>query len=367
MEKAALKGMFANGKIPVGTEYKAALTDILQTFPYFQLAQVFYAKQMYDTNEPDASGRIKLASVYAPDRKAMYLLFKTAPQHTQVEKPLNDNKDKANTAVPDDKAKVKYNYVYTSSTAKDTGTIPTPTKGAEKPPVVTAKEVLPTETFVKKELEAKLPVTAIPVKPIQPDEAKNIEAKQELNKTESPVVEKKPGKLISSNKIEALPIVEESKPGIVNKEQETKNIINEAGPAEILPNEPMADSSLKYSFSSWLKVIPEISLEKKEAPKPSTQKDATILIDTFLKKMPSISRPKAEFFSSVKAAKMSITEDDTIISETLANIYFTQGNLPKALKAYQSLLLQFPEKNNIFAARIEEIKTLIRENTKNRN
>jgi hypothetical protein len=52
------------------------------------------------------------------------------------------------------------------------------------------------------------------------------------------------------------------------------------------------------------------------------------------------------------------------VSETLAKIIFEQGNFQRALKAYQTLLVHFPEKKNIFAARIEEIEALIRKNTK---
>src|SRR5580658_10036640 len=105
-----LKGMFASGNIPSGAEYKAALQDVLQAFPYFQLAQVLFAKQMYDTHEPEATSRIKLASVYAPDRKAMYLLFKKQSELAQ------ESKSAINTASKPEKGEVKYNFVYSSTT-----------------------------------------------------------------------------------------------------------------------------------------------------------------------------------------------------------------------------------------------------------
>ena len=332
--------MFANGTMPAGAEYKAALTDILQTFPYFQLAQVLFAKQMYDTHEPEASGRIKLASVYAPDRKAMYLLFKTT-----TDTPKTFVKEKED---------VSYNFVYSSNTGKPITSTPVPTKHEIEPPVLSKKESLQTETFIKKELEKTLPVQPPAEKPIEAVPQKAEAITPEIKKPEIPVEKTYSPPAVVEKKAEVVPVADS--PSIETKEEEKETL----SPV----NEPISDSNLKYSFSSWLKVIPEISVEKKQPTKPVSQQETSTIIDTFLKKVPTISRPKAEFFSPVKAAKMSVSEDDTIVSETLAKIYLTQGNLQKALKAYQTLLLQFPEKKNIFAARIKEITALIREHTK---
>ena len=123
------------------------------------------------------------------------------------------------------------------------------------------------------------------------------------------------------------------------------------------------DLSTPHSFKDWLKMLPEVKIEAKpkaeEPPKTGPPAKTLDIIDHFLKNEPRISKPKAEFFSPAKAAKLSVTEDDALVSETLAKIYLVQGNLPKALKAYESLLLQNPEKSTYFAARIEEIRQKI--------
>lgn len=55
-------------------------------------------------------------------------------------------------------------------------------------------------------------------------------------------------------------------------------------------------------------------------------------------------------------AKASITENDTLISETLAKLLAIQGKKDKAIKMYRQLSLKYPEKNTYFAAKIEQLK-----------
>ncbi len=54
----------------------------------------------------------------------------------------------------------------------------------------------------------------------------------------------------------------------------------------------------------------------------------------------------------------SVIENDEIITETLATIYFQQKNYGKALGAYKKLSLKYPGKSVYFATRIEEIEKL---------
>ena len=52
----------------------------------------------------------------------------------------------------------------------------------------------------------------------------------------------------------------------------------------------------------------------------------------------------------------SITEDNNVISETLADLLVAQGQTLKAIKMYQALSLQFPEKSIYFAKKIKQVK-----------
>lgn len=84
------------------------------------------------------------------------------------------------------------------------------------------------------------------------------------------------------------------------------------------------------------------------------EKSKSDLIDEFIKNEPGITRQKSAFFNPVKAARISIVDEENIISETLAKIYTDQGLFEKAINTYKKLSLKFPEKSTYFAALIEK-------------
>ena len=62
--------------------------------------------------------------------------------------------------------------------------------------------------------------------------------------------------------------------------------------------------------------------------------------------------------SGTAHVEQSVKEDNELVTETLASIYFQQKNFDKALDAYRKLSLKYPEKSVYFAGRIEEIELL---------
>ncbi len=81
------------------------------------------------------------------------------------------------------------------------------------------------------------------------------------------------------------------------------------------------------------------------------------ILDKFIRENPSISRPKAEFYNPVNVAKQSVEEDEDLVTETLANIYYKQGHYKKAIRTYEKLCLIYPHKMAYFASLIQKIKT----------
>ncbi len=93
------------------------------------------------------------------------------------------------------------------------------------------------------------------------------------------------------------------------------------------------------------------------------------LIDNFLNSnQGTIRRTQGDEDHDEKGNRINIieksdAENEELITETLAGIYFQQKNYEKALSAYKKLSLKYPEKSIYFATQIEEIEKLKNSNS----
>ena len=67
---------------------------------------------------------------------------------------------------------------------------------------------------------------------------------------------------------------------------------------------------------------------------------------------------KKKKLSTKKVAEKSLQLNNTIVSETLAELLVKQERFDKAIEMYEKLSLKYPEKRHIFAAQIQKIKIL---------
>jgi len=121
-------------------------------------------------------------------------------------------------------------------------------------------------------------------------------------------------------------------------------------------------STERYSFVVWLdRIREEEPIRKSDEPsgtesQPGTSTD---LIEKFLESdQRIISSPELEE-GQEDISVPSVTEDEGLITDTLAQIYIKQGYYSKAIYAYEKLSLKFPEKSRYFASQIEKIKKII--------
>jgi hypothetical protein len=139
--------------------------------------------------------------------------------------------------------------------------------------------------------------------------------------------------------------------------QKEKEKLIEALAQKKSPTEEKAIS--ERTFTSWLKHNSSHVQQVEEKPNPE------LLIERFIQNDPKISAKKEqlfedrtdknELFNPIKKAKESLDETQLPVSETLAKIFAAQGNYPKAIYAYQQLMLIFPEKKVFFASQIEDL------------
>ncbi|MGB5982459.1 MAG: hypothetical protein WBG46_09980 [Nonlabens sp.] len=135
-----------------------------------------------------------------------------------------------------------------------------------------------------------------------------------------------------------------------------------------ISEEPLEfDKNEAYSFNEWLKLTSLQTLEKKDEKSTSEKNDKTDLnnelrkrkmqrIDRFLAEKPKIKPSKEKV--NLKDLEINTSPSTPLMTETLARVYLAQKNYEKAIKSYQILVLQHPEKSSFFANQIQEIKNL---------
>ena len=119
--------------------------------------------------------------------------------------------------------------------------------------------------------------------------------------------------------------------------------------------DPAAWAEIAYEIQAFVK-HPDDNDQKISQTKASSKLAIDDLLDRFIKKNPSISRTKTEFYKPENMARKSEEFHGEVASETLANLFYKQGHLHKSLEIYEKLMLQNPDKKDNFAARIFSIK-----------
>jgi len=324
------------------------LENVAEEFPYFQTAHLLLAKNLHNINSIHYNNQLKLASIFAGDRKMLHKLIysKTSSQENISETEVVQELETKQEIIE------------------------------EKKEIIVTK-TNPSDEILKKALAE---IEAIKLKMAEKVETKKEEIKTEEKKEEMlkqvqhdekgeevlfPEVEKMKKQIQTLDELYTTQAIESSMElDIANAEKEMEanakienqksEIKKEEKKIEEPKKETTLDTTKKHSFTDWLK------MKQTELPKTTSEKKTgTDLIERFITEEPKIGKIKADFFSPVNMAKQSVTDDYSMVTETLAKIYEKQGAYNKAIEAYEKLILVYPEKSAFFAARIEEIKKLI--------
>ena len=134
-------------------------------------------------------------------------------------------------------------------------------------------------------------------------------------------------------------------------------------PKEILQiGKPLKfDKSEKHSFNEWLKLTHFKPIDRNNNLNENTKlkpSEKTTKIVNFITASKNKGLPKKEFFSPTITALESLTENNNLMTETLAKVYLEQGHYEKAINAYEILSLKYPQKSSLFANQIKVIKQI---------
>lgn len=143
------------------------------------------------------------------------------------------------------------------------------------------------------------------------------------------------------------------------KKEEKKEEINSGSFSDWLQALKKADRVEVESETKTEEVEEEESRIITDFKKPDDKKAfEKAIIDKIIEAEPGNIRldPNQKFFEANQKAKESLLENEHLVTETLAKIYALQGNIPKAIRAYEILSLKFPQKSAYFASLIENLK-----------
>jgi hypothetical protein len=324
----------------IESAHLADLEVLVKEYPFFESAHLLYTKGLYKYQAINYSKQLRKTAIVANSRSVLYeLLHKVEISSTKLVEVAPEAIAEVKTIEPLEEPKKTMGSV--SVTNNDIKVIYVNTVSSTT--INTEKEVV--EKEVKNE---------------ELDIVKSIE-----NETEVPVQDFDIEKL---NK---------------NIEQEiSKGIIQSYVQTDIIKTPELAkeEKTEPSSFTDWLKTVQKEAhtfqietktestdvekITKKEIEKPKIDKKSTVfdqkkqLIDKIIESDPGrIKLGSNKFFTPATDAKQSLLENEHLVTETLAKIYALQGNISKAIRAYEILSLKFPQKSVYFASLIEKLKS----------
>lgn len=320
------------------------LEVLISEYPFFETAHLLYTKGLHKLQSINYSKQLRKTAIVANSRAVLYELIhqqETVSSSNTVEE------------VPVVKVDVKVEEVVeTEVTPKQQSGPVTVTNNDIKVIYINtvSNPTVAPEKLIKQEETATQEIDIV---------------KQIENDTEAPVQNFDEEKLNKDIEIEI------SK-GIVQSYVQTDIIKT--------PDLVKEEKTEPSSFTDWLKTIQKeahtfqtelkndipVKTENQEKEQKSLENDKKSsvfeqkkqIIDKIIESDPGrIKLGSGKFFTPASDAKQSLLENEHLVTETLAKIYALQGNISKAIRAYEILSLKFPQKSVYFASLIEKLKT----------
>lgn len=312
----------------VNAGHAPLLAELANEYPWCQTFQMLCAKSLKAADHPAFQQSLKKTAIYAADRKILYRLI----MQPGVQQAIADFEGLTN----DSPAEV------------DSETMPATLSPDQMLPIDVVTETTAPDTEVAGEAENK---DSGPEKEISSTEE---EFPLDATNLEKEVL-KEVAALAYQRELEA----EIQKSGFSGDElpdEDSVHTAHKGAGSEQTGEEQRSEKPSPVNFIDFItggksRLTPVAGNGEKTVEPVEEDR----LIDRFIKNEPKIERKKASFFSPVNMGKMSLVDNEEIVTETLASIYARQGDIEKAKRAYEQLSLKYPEKSLYFAGLIEKL------------
>lgn len=289
---------------------------LVKDYPYFQVARMLLARNLYNTGHEAYPLSLRLAAAYAGDRGKLKALIEGIPVI------IHEVPEQENIVEPAYVQEETDGSGYLSNETSELRPVETEYVEEENEPQHEP------EMFAEQHVVDTVPAESQNVLP----EADEIVADDPIVLTVSPEGE----------------VVEEILSGIEHEKPKTFHNALIDSIFSRLSAVPVPEEEITDSEPANLE--PEVF--------PALNKNISVhneLVEKFIREEPRISAPKREFYNAEDIAKQSATLPEDLVTETLAWIYEQQGYYNLAIKIYEKLMLLIPEKSSYFAGRIKEI------------
>lgn len=369
----------------LGRKEAENLEDLREKFPYFQVLHILIAKSHKNQNTFGFNKNLRLASLYSGNRKILYNFINNEPEVKQKSETIDEiiivpqSEPHPITELPKDiETKIEENITETEKvpeineiaeeTTDEIVTEPQPQPEPQPEPQPITEIPEDVETKIEESIAeteqvpeiSEFTEEAIDEIVTEPQPLQNNTQDQNTETTEN-LVSELPIEMSFFDWLDniGVPIEEEIKEKDAEEISKTDTIFTSANTNIEEENE----NDGNYDPAGWADLAYDIQAYVKQTDEKSNHKNIQLskdevdnILDNFLSKNPSISKPKAEFYKPENMAKKSEEFHTDIASETLANLFYNQGLLHKSLELYEKLLLQSPNKKDIFAEKIKIIK-----------
>jgi tetratricopeptide (TPR) repeat protein len=349
-----------------GTAHIQLLKNVCSEYPYFVQAHVLLAKSLHNTSHYEFDKHLKQTALLVPDREVLYQYIHQANKQKNITTPASVEVFTANDGMVETEPEIgnqdqplsetvhiEHEHVLTDQPeAADMLIENTEITAVDKIQTAEISQVLESAQLIPIEEEKKL--------------ASDEPAKEQITATElstENVIENHKTEIHSFSEWLMLADSNQVTPSAKGKTIEVEQQVKE----EIAAVTSIEESSVaKVENHQTTEQAEEENREevRKEIAESVTKSNVNQfhdILDKFIKENPSITRPRAEFFNPVNMAKQSVEEDEDLVTETLANLYYKQGNHRKAIRAYEKLCLIYPSKMTYFASLIQKIKSEIKD------